>query len=73
MPNATKTCSRLFNVQIMSALIWAAVIFGCSTISKDPIIFNFLIVGAGIHVVVLSFHANIQASQLRIHDKKHIS
>ena len=44
----------LSNIQILSALIWALVILGCSYITKDSTIFNILIIGAGFHVVLMS-------------------
>ncbi len=44
----------LSNVQILSALLWAAVIIACSYVTENSIISNILITAAGFHVVLLS-------------------
>jgi len=44
----------LSNVQIQSALLWAAVILVCAFVTKEPTISNILIVAAGMHVLLLS-------------------
>ncbi len=44
----------LSNVQILSALLWAGVILGCSYVTENIIISNILITAAGFHVVLLS-------------------
>ena len=46
------------NVQIQSALIWAAVILMSSYITKDHIVSMMLISAAGFHVVLLSNYCN---------------
>ena len=44
----------LSNVQILSALLWAAVIIGCSFVTKNFLVSNILITAAGFHVILLA-------------------
>ena len=44
----------LSNVQILSALLWAAVIIGCSYVSENILVSNILVTAAGFHVLLLS-------------------
>lgn len=44
----------LLNVQILSALLWATVIIGCSYVTENVIVSNILITAAGFHVILLS-------------------
>ena len=52
----------LSNVQILSALMWAAVILGCSYVTKNPIVSNILITAAGFHVILLSYKLKNEAT-----------
>ena len=54
MSRTKKIFAVLLNVQILSALIWAAVIIGCAYISKNDTIQSILVTAAGFHVVLLS-------------------
>lgn len=52
---AFKICLKvLVNVQILSALIWAFVIIGCSYVSANDRIAMILTTAAGFHVILLS-------------------
>ena len=44
----------LSNVQTQSALIWAAMILGCSFVSGSQDVFSILIIGAGFHIGIMS-------------------
>lgn len=54
MKISNKALKVLSNVQIWSALIWAAVIIGCSYFTNSKEVSTILIAAAGIHVVLLS-------------------
>jgi hypothetical protein len=53
-----KVLRILSNVQITSALIWAAAIIACSLISENHMVSSVLTAAAGFHVVWLSQHSN---------------
>lgn len=44
----------LSNVQILSALIWAAVIISCSYVAQNNDVSSILITAAGFHLVMLT-------------------
>ena len=44
----------LSNIQILSALIWASAIIGCSYASDQKDVTTILIAAAGIHVVLMA-------------------
>lgn len=44
----------LSNVQILSDLIWAGVILGCSFVTENIMVSNILITAAGFYVILLS-------------------
>lgn len=52
----------LTNVQILSALLWAAVILGCSYVTENILVSNILITAAGFHVVLLSHKLKTEAA-----------
>ncbi len=58
MKKLQKTISVLTNLQILSALIWAAVIIACKQVSGNNDISNILIPAAGIHVILMSHFFN---------------
>lgn len=58
MKKLQKTILVLTNVQILSALIWAAVIIGCKQISGNSDVASVLITAGGIHVILMSHFMN---------------
>ncbi len=60
----------LLEIQIVSALIWGAVIIGCSYVSSETDISSIatiLIAGAGFHVLLMAFNTekNAKSKKLR--------
>jgi hypothetical protein len=54
MKSLSKVFKVLSNIEIQSALIWAAVILLCSYVVKDQTVSMILITAGGFHSVLLS-------------------
>ncbi|MBT8218883.1 MAG: hypothetical protein KJP00_03615 [Bacteroidia bacterium] len=52
----------LSDIQILSALIWAAAIVGCSMVSSKMAVSTILITAAGIHVIMMTKKVPSQSS-----------
>ncbi len=61
--NNSKALRFLSNPQILSALIWAVTIIGCSYVSDRSTISTILITAAGFHVVLMTQFAKTKPSE----------
>ena len=55
MKKSNLVLQLLFNVQIISALIWAFTIIACSWVSDKTMVSSILTTAAGCHVILLSY------------------
>lgn len=61
--NKSKVLCFLSNPQILSALIWAVTIIGCSYVADRSTISTILITAAGFHVVLMTRYVQTKPSE----------